>query len=125
MSQICNMIKKRGEILKKVFDSEGVNVTKTAKKMNIDRATIYRHFADDDLSLDYILKYGKAIDYDFSKYFPELLQIVQDPSTETKKSPKTYADLERDVEYWKDKYIQLLEQYNQIISSKLFDLVNK
>lgn len=125
MSQICNMNKKRGEILKKVFDSEGVNVTKTAKKMNIDRATIYRHFADDDLSLDYILKYGKAIDYDFSKYFPELLQIVQDPSTEPKKSLKTYADLERDVEYWKDKYIQLLEQYNQIISSKLFDLSNK
>ncbi len=124
MLQICNMIKSRGEILKKVFESEGINVSKTAKKMNIDRATIYRHFSDSDLSLDYIIKYGRAIDFDFSKYFPELLQIVQEPETQ-KKSPKTYADLEHEVEYWKDKYIQLLEQYNQIISSKLFELTNK
>lgn len=117
------MIKHRGELLKQVFDKELVNISKTAKKMKIDRATIYRHFADAELSLDYILKYGEAIDYDFSKEFPELLQIIQDPNTVyQKKAPKTYGELEKEVDYWKDKYIQLLEQYNLVISNKLYEL---
>lgn len=116
------MSKNRGEILKQVFDEEGVNISRVAKKMSIDRATIYRHFVDKDLSIDYIIKYGHAIDYDFSKYFPELLQIVQDPETVyEKRAPKSYADLLADVEYWKDKYIDLLEQHNRLIKERLFD----
>lgn len=123
MLQLCNMSKKRGEILKQVFEEEGVNVSKIAKKIGVDRATVYRHFLDDNLSIDYIIKYGQALDYDFSKYFPELLQVVQDPNNPyEKKAPKTYAELERDVEYWKDKYIDLLEQYNKLISNKLFEI---
>ncbi|MGN2373509.1 TetR/AcrR family transcriptional regulator [Sphingobacterium spiritivorum] len=117
------MKKHRGEILKEVFEDQGVNISKVAKKIGVDRATVYRHFADRQLSIDYIVKYGQAIDYDFSKYFPELLQVVQDPSIDfEKKAPKTYSELERDVNYWKDKYIDLLEQYNRLISDKLFQL---
>lgn len=116
------MSKHRGEILKEVFERQGVTISKVAKKVGVDRATVYRHFLDEDLSIDYIVKYGQAIDFDFSKYFPELLQVVQEPGNQYEtRAPKTYGELERDVEYWKDKYIDLLEQYNKLIRDKLFE----
>src|SRR5690606_27012512 len=90
-------------------------VAAVARKMNIDRGTVYRHFDDQDLSIDYIIRYGKVLDYDFSKYFPEILNVIQEPSIEYRKEKLTYSELEDEMQRWKDKYIQLLEQYNELL----------
>ena len=108
----------RGEILKSIFKANKFNVTSIARKMNVDRGTVYRHFDDANLSIDYLIKYGKAMNYDFSKYFPELLNIVKEDLDQYDKQQKTYSDLEKQLQIWKDKYIQLLEQYNELLLEK-------
>lgn len=115
MQHICNMLKHRGEILKKVFDELNLKVATVARKVGIDRGTVYRHFDERDLSIDYIVKYGKAMNYDFSKYFPEILNITREPIEEYKKDKLSYAELEAEMFKWKDKYIELLEKYNELL----------
>lgn len=112
------MSKHRGEILKIVMHELNLKVASVARKMDIDRGTVYRHFDDANLSIDYLVKYGKAMNYDFSKYFPELLNVVQEEVVEYNKQPKTFSDLEKELQIWKDKYIQLLEQYNELLLEK-------
>lgn len=112
------MSKHRGEILKIVMHELNLKVASVARKMDIDRGTVYRHFDDANLSIDYLVKYGKAMNYDFSKYFPELLNVVQEEVVEYSKQPKTFSDLEKELQMWKDKYIQLLEQYNELLLEK-------
>lgn len=112
------MSKHRGEILKIVMHELNLKVASVARKMDIDRGTIYRHFDDPNLSIDYLVKYGKAMNYDFSKYFPELLNVVQESAIEYNYQPKTYSELEKELQVWKDKYIQLLEQYNELLLDK-------
>lgn len=108
----------RGEILKCIIKETNNKVSSVARKMNIDRGTVYRHFDDPNLSIDYLLKYRKAMNYDFSKYFPELLNIVQEQVIEYNKQSKTFSDLEKELQIWKDKYIQLLELYNELLLEK-------
>lgn len=108
----------RGEILKCIIKETNNKVSSVARKMNIDRGTVYRHFDDPNLSIDYLVKYGKAMNYDFSKYFPELLNIVQESAIEYNYQAKTYSELDKELQVWKDKYIQLLEQYNELLLEK-------
>lgn len=112
------MAKHRGEILKRVLYELNLKVASVARKMGIDRGTVYRHFEDPNLSIDYIIKYGKALNYDFSKYFPELLNIAKESTIDFEIKAKTSSELERELQFWKDKYIQLLEQYNELLLGK-------
>jgi len=113
----CNMLKHRGEILAKVIRDKKVKIAPLAKRMGIDRGTVYRHMEDPELSLDYIAQYGKALDYDFSKDFPELLYVLKEPPAEYG-SAKSYNELRDAAEYWKDKYIDILEKYNALLLSQ-------
>jgi len=108
----------RGEILEKIFKDTGLKVTPIARKMGIDRGTIYRHFNEADLSIDYIVKYGKAMKIDMQKYFPEVVDIVSNEDGHLLFEKPSYAELENAVNHWKDKYIQLLERYNDLLLEK-------
>jgi len=104
----------RGEILAKIFKDNGLKVTPIARKMGIDRGTIYRHFDDDNLSVDYILRYGKATKVDMKKYYPDLINIAIDEEVEFLEKP-SYEELEISLSQCKDKYIDLLERYNNLL----------
>lgn len=114
----CNMLKHRGEILKKVITEQGVKISQIARKLNINRGTVYRHMDDPDLSIEHIMKYGEALGVDFSDYFPEMIYIVKDTPKRYGET-KSYDELKRDAEYWKDKYIDLLEKYNALMAAHL------
>lgn len=116
--QLCNMLKHRGEILSKVIREKNVKISPLAKKMGLDRGTIYRHMDDPELSLDYITQYGKALDYDFSKDFPEIMYVLREPPAEYG-ATKSYDEWRDAAEYWKDKYIDLLEKYTALLSQQL------
>lgn len=109
----------KGEILEKVISKKNPNKTDVGRIMGYDRATIYRHYKDPDLEDGIILKYGKAFKYDFSKEFPHLTQYVnllQEPLADYK--PFTISEALKEIDYWKDKYIDLLEKYNQVLLNK-------
>ena len=105
-------MKHRGEIVEQAVRKSGMTVTGVAKKLGKSRRWMYDCFETKDLSLDHIIKIGKIIHYDFSEDFPELgrgkINAFNDPQ---QKYPQY------DVDYWKDKYYALLEEYNQLLKS--------
>ena len=105
---LCLMHK--GQVIEKAVRETGISITQLAKKVNKSRQWVYNVFNSQQVPLDVVLEIGKAIHYDFSKDFKQL---------------KTYAtanDLnvleENNTDYWKQKYIQLLEEYNQLLKKK-------
>ncbi|HWV74783.1 MAG TPA: hypothetical protein VN040_23855 [Pseudosphingobacterium sp.] len=112
------MEKHYGEILEKTIRRNGYSISALSRKMKVNRRSIYNWFKQPHFKQDIIFKIGCALKYDFSKEFPEFFS-----SDEFQKafdySPTQVVDLlseERDkINYWKDKYISLLEEYNQTL----------
>lgn len=110
------MLIDRGKILEKVFKISGLSLTELSKRVGYDRTTVYRHFAKQNLEFTILLKYGKALNHDFSFEFPELLNYfskLEEPMTSY--SSSTLAEALKERDFWKDKYIALLEKYNSLI----------
>jgi len=113
---ICNMLIDRGKILENVFKTSGFSLTELSKRVAYDRTTVYRHFAKAELEFSILLKYGKALNHDFSVEFPELLSYfstAEEPMAAY--SSSTLAEALKERDYWKDKYIALLEKHNALI----------
>jgi predicted transcriptional regulator len=107
----------RGEKIEKAVRASGIPISLLAKKLKLTRRTVYNIFEDPDAEIDIILQIGKIINYDFSKDFPKLIMknyaLLEDPQAEY--GSKTIKELREEVEYWKGKYIHLLEEYNRIL----------
>ena len=101
----------KGEIVQKAVRESGFPITKLAQRMKKSRRWVYLAFENSNLSLDYILAIGKIIHHDFSGEIRELknhLVIANDPRV-------VYVDHPDNSEYWKDKYLNLLEEYNALL----------
>lgn len=117
---ICNVLINRGKILEDFVKNSGVSVAELSRRIRYERTTIYRHFAKDDLEFAIILKYGKALKHDFSVEFPEMTNLINEfePSLSDYKVT-TVAEALKERDFWKDKYISLLEKHNQLLTSRL------
>lgn len=104
----------RGEIVAKAVKLSGVKITDLAKKLKKSRKWLYDSFANKNLSFDVILAIGKVIRHDFSEDFPQLTSIHSKPAKLADSKIKYAAD-QNSVEYWKNKYLLLLEEYNQLL----------
>ena len=60
--------------------------------------------------------YGKALGVDFSEQFPEMRPYMEEPTVEYKFLTNEELMAERD--HWKNKYIELLEQFNKLLRDK-------
>ena len=100
----------KGQVIQKAVKQSGISITQLAKKIRKSRQSIYNIFESQNVPIDLILAIGKAIHYDFSKDFKQL------KTYSTKVDPMVAE--EDNVEYWKQKYISLLEEYNQLLKAK-------
>lgn len=107
MNCLMSNISHRGQIVKEAVKSSGINISELSRKLNICRKTVYNIFEKEMVSLEYLKMIGFILNFDFSKKIPEL----QNDS----------LLIENDM-LWKDKYISLLEEYNQLL--KLFYKIN-
>jgi predicted transcriptional regulator len=101
----------RGEIIKKAIYKSGYPITELAKRLNKSRRWMYLMFENNNVSLDIVLQIGKIIHYDFTEEIKEF-----NPYPNTNNEP--VADYQKDesqAEYWKNKYLKLLEEYNEIL----------
>ena len=104
----------RGEILKEAIYKSGVPITELAKRMGKSRRWMYLMFDNSNVSLDIVLQIGKLIHHDFSKEIKEFSptkKAVNEP-------PTVYEKEESNTEYWKNKYLNLLEEYNELLKKK-------
>jgi hypothetical protein len=106
----------RGEILRNAALKIEPNVSNLGRLVGYDRTSVYRHFAEENLDLGIILKYARALKHDFSKEFPELGNQswqLQEPVGEYR--PLTISDALKEIDYWRSKYIDLLERHTEML----------
>lgn len=105
-----------GLILEKVLHRECMCISEIAKNLNVSRRTVYNWFGMKNLDLEIIYKIGNVTGYDFSKDIPGFDKMKQ--AFEEKAIKQSLILDEEDsnaVHYWMEKYISLLEKYNNII----------
>jgi transcriptional regulator with XRE-family HTH domain len=99
----------RGEIIKEVVYKSGFPITELAKRMGKSRRWVYLLFENPTVSIDTILQIGAIIHYDFSDELEGLKpHIINENSS-------VYS---KEDEYWKNKYLKLLEEYNELLKKK-------
>jgi len=106
-----------GELVEKVIRRNGYSISELARLTRVNRRSVYNWFAQKNLKPEIIYRVGNALNHDFSVEFPHLFsknefQLL--PHTAKYLKEIQYSDNEySNSNYWKDKYIALLEKYNQ------------
>ncbi len=108
----------RGEIIEQAVRKSGYSISKLAEKMGKSRRWMYLLFENPDAPLDTIDRLGKIIRYDFTEEIKELLVY----KASLQEDDNLYLT-PHSVDYWKEKYYDLLEEYNMLL--KKFIEVNK
>ena len=103
----------RGELVKEAVYKSGIAITDLAKRMGKSRRWVYQMFENSNVSLDVVLQIGKIIHYDFSNEIKEF-----SPFLNFNEPTSIYEKNEPDAEYWKNKYLKLLEEYNELLKAK-------
>jgi predicted transcriptional regulator len=104
----------RGEIIKEAIYKSGYPITALAKQLGKSRRWMYLMFENNTISLDLVMQIGKIIHYDFTS---EIKEFSLSPTTLNELST-TYKNEEPSSEYWKNKYLKLLEDYSELLKAK-------
>ena len=100
----------RGEIIKDAVYNSGFPITELAKRLGKSRRWVYLLFENPAISLDLIMQIGHIIHVDFTQTIKEF-----SPITTTQEPSSMYRLEEHDAHYWKNKYLNLLEEYNALL----------
>lgn len=110
-----------GKVIERAVRRDHMGISALSRKLHVSRRTIYNWFDQESLSFEIICKIGNAIKYDFSKEFPEDFAIVDKEISNNMTDFKNVGDNSTEsfsVNYWMNKYIKLLEKYNELLSHK-------
>lgn len=102
----------RGEIIKQAVYKSGYPITKLAEALGKSRRWVYQMFENNNVNLDVVLQIGDIIHYDFSNDIEDLNKANFNLALNTNAS---YNTKEQSAEYWKNKYILLLEEYTELL----------
>ncbi len=111
------MVQHKGEIVEKAVRESGYSITRLAKKLGKSRRWVYQIFDKPNVPINYIIEIGKAIHHDFSAEIKELNEYKRSVRLQTWDDPEGEFFTEKDkAEYWKNKYLLLLEKYNELLT---------
>jgi predicted transcriptional regulator len=105
----------KGEVIKNAVYKSGYPITELAKRLSKSRRWVYLMFENSNVSLDLVLQIGKIINYDFKDEIKEF-NSYQNAINE---SAFDYQNDEANSEYWKNKYLKLLEEYNELLKKRI------
>lgn len=103
-----------GEIVELVIRRNHISISELARRLHVSRRTVYNWFTQRNLSLDNICEIGKVLDYDFSADFPDKFNGRRNHAT--RQIQANLDENEDSANYWRNKYINLLERYSGIKS---------
>lgn len=107
-----------GNILEQVLRMERIGISELSRKLKVSRRTIYNWFEQENLSLQILLEVGNIIGHDFTAELPETLMknhrhVINAPDASSVKN----VDMDNNsVYFWMNKYITLLEKYNDLLN---------
>jgi predicted transcriptional regulator len=109
----------KGEILEKAIRESGHSITKLAQKMGKSRRWVYQIFDSANVPIDYIIDIGKIIHHDFTDEIKGI-KIYSDTDRSLTSREMTYSRgvNSTEVDFWKEKYMDLLERYNELLLKK-------
>lgn len=110
------MIPNKGDVIERAV-RKNIGISELSRKLHVSRTAIYNWFENGQVNLETLCRIGQAIDYDFSKEFPEEFANAQNQKPmelATKVGTQDIA-LDNVVDYWMTKYIDLLEKYNDLL----------
>ena len=107
-----------GQIVERIVRRDHMGISEIARKLNVSRRTLYNWFETKKLNLDIICQIGFVIGHDFSKEFPEAFaKRINSVNADRSFDALSIKDQPRDATYyWMDKYIKLLEKFNEVLS---------
>jgi AcrR family transcriptional regulator len=109
-----------GQTVEYIVRKNGYSITELAQGLGVNRRTIYNYFQSKYLKLHIIQKIGLLVRHDFSKEFPAMFTSEQfKPQTNVVNNAVYSVNTDYNEDDWKDKYIQLLEHYNSVLSKRL------
>jgi hypothetical protein len=109
----------RGEALQAAIQQSDLTIKQITSRAKYSRSSYYNHIADPNLPDDVLIRYGKVLKYDFSAEIPGLAKYQFTDEIIPRPQPKTFDEAIADRDYWRDKYIALLERYNAVVEGKL------
>lgn len=109
-----------GQIIEKVIRRNGYSISELARLTDVNRRSVYNWFNQKYLKPAIIHKIGIALKHDFSNEFPELFVKSEQRGLSSTSDDAVFVEDEQDgrmrtEQYWKDKYIDLLEKHNQLL----------
>lgn len=108
----------RGQLLRKAVESSDITVQSLMQKLKYaSRNSYYGHTRNPDLSLDMLKKYGKILNYDFSRDIPEMepyIAILGDPEIGYMKEPKTKEEAVKQRDFYIKLYMNQLEEFRRL-----------
>ncbi|MDB5060212.1 MAG: hypothetical protein JWP67_55 [Mucilaginibacter sp.] len=114
------MDKHYGQIVELVIRKKGYSISELARLSQINRKCVYNWFNQKYLKPEIIYSVGCIIHHDFSVEFPELFTKEDfTRSSVIDSSGKLSIVGEINAINWKDKYIDLLEKYNNLLLKQL------
>lgn len=122
----------QGEILQEAIKNSGISITRIVEELGITRPTIYRKFKEETLDYAFVKRVGDVISHDFTQDFTitqqSVFPFVSTPVvnnvthvTERSVTPRNVAsvvpevDLSKQLMALQQKYIALLEAYNELL----------
>lgn len=106
-----------GELLRRVIKRSGVNITELARRLKVDRRSVYYWFNQEKISFSVAAKVGRALHYDFADEFPDY-NIKKLLEEKLQAAPLGDQKTKEVINVWMNKYIDLLEKYNQLLIQK-------
>ena len=100
-----------GSILEKAVRNSNMSITEIAKRLHVNRRSIYYWFDKKRLDTAILEDIGVIINHDFKSSLPTTFN-----NRTSLYFQKTPAKSDEDIIYWKDKYNQLLQRYNATVS---------
>jgi hypothetical protein len=109
----------RGETLQAAIGKSDLTIKQITTRAHFSRSSYYNHIADPNLPIEVLVKYGKVLKHDFTQDIPGMEKYQFNDEIVPRPQPKTFDEAIVDRDYWRDKYIQLLEKYNAVMEGKV------
>lgn len=110
----------RGDALQAAIQQSDLTIKQITARAGYSRSSYYNHVADPNLPDEVLIRYGKVLKYDFTTEIPGLSKYQFNDEIVPRPKPKTFDEAIADRDYWRDKYIALLEKYNTVVEGQLF-----
>lgn len=109
-----------GQIVERVIRRNGYSISELSRLTHVNRRSVYNWFNQQHLKPEIIYRIGCALKHDFSVEFPHLFTKDDFKSIyEGNEEKGATAAGHGGADAWKDKYIHLLEQYNNLLLNHL------